>query len=250
MPRARCHWALLTRTRDALASELPEAHGISLAHRGEYFAGGIAPDALRLFAGRDKLSTHFYDDQRSETWDRVVAAICAAHPEVRVPRRMEPPVVAWMLGYLTHVLTDVAYWRHVVTRLPPFPAHIGVHHGAWLLADQQLPLPAAERTLAVESVRFDLAPPWVDAGAVRRMLDRVTNQILVPNEMWATELAYFRSHPEARCRSDDELLAERVPLWENHLAAARAGLPAGTWDRFVADAIASSVGAIRAYLGA
>jgi hypothetical protein len=248
MPRARCHWALLARTRDALAAELPEAHAIASVHRGEFFAGGLAPDALRLFAGRDKLSTHFYDDQRSETWDGVVTTICAAHPEVRRARQLAPTVVAWMLGYLTHVLTDVAYWRHVVTHLPPFPAHIGVHHGAWLLADQ-VSLPAAERALAAGAIRFDLAPPWIDEAAVRRMVDRVTNQILVPDGMWAVELAYYRTHPDARCTSDDELLAERVPIWEGHLAAARAALPAESWKRFSEDAIASSVAAIRAYLG-
>lgn len=248
MPRARCHWALLTRTRDALAAESPEAHAIAVAHRGEFFAGGLAPDALRLFAGRDKLSTHFYDDRRCETWDRVVTAICTAHPEVRSARQLSAPALAWMLGYLTHVLTDVAYWRHVVTHLPPFPAHIGVHHGAWLLADQ-VPLPAAERALAAEAIRFDLAPPWIDETAVRRMLDRVTNQILVPDGMWAVELAYYRTHPDAQCKSDDELLAERVPIWEGHLAAARAALADEHWGRFAEDAIASSVGALRSYLG-
>src|SRR5919108_5668305 len=247
MPRARCHWALLVRTGAALETELPEAHAIARERRGEFLAGGLAPDALRLFAGRDKPSTHFYDDQRPETWGHVVEALCAAQPAVADPRRLERPAVAWMLGYLTHLLTDVAYWRHGITALPPFPAHAGVHHGAWLLADQ-LPLPASERALDVEAIRFDLAPGWIDEAAVRRMFDRVSNGILGPDGMWPVELGYFRHHPEARGRADAELLAERVPLWERHVTEARAALPPAAWDRFAADAVASSVQAIQRYL--
>ena len=123
MPRARCHWALLIQTRDALRDAVPEAHRLVTDHRGEFFAGGIAPDAIRLFAGRDKPSSHFYDDQRQETWESVAvaAAMCAAQPAVADPRRLSPEGRAWLLGYLTHVLTDVAYWRHVLSRLPRLP---------------------------------------------------------------------------------------------------------------------------------
>ncbi|HEX2324713.1 MAG TPA: zinc dependent phospholipase C family protein, partial [Chloroflexota bacterium] len=103
MPRARCHWALLIQTREALRDAVPEAHRLVTDHRGEFFAGGIAPDAIRLFAGRDKPSSHFYDDQREDTWTGVVAAMCAAHPAIADPGRLPPPAKAWLLGYLTHV---------------------------------------------------------------------------------------------------------------------------------------------------
>lgn len=249
MPRARCHWALLIQTREALREAVPEAHRLAVRYRGEFFAGGIAPDAIRLFAGRDKLSSHFYDDQRQETWDGVAAAMCAAQPAVADPSRLDEPARAWLLGYLAHVLTDVAYWRHVITQLPPFPAHSGVHHGAWVLADQ-IDIPPQERTLDMEGLRFAAAPPWVDEGAMRQMLARVTERILVPDGMWPVELAYVRYRPDLEGKSEADVLASLLPEWEANVVAARTALPPEVWPAFRAAAVTGSVAAISAYLEA
>lgn len=248
MPRARCHWALLVQTREALQSVLPSTYALVLTHRGEFFAGGLAPDAIRLFSGYDKLTSHFYDDQRPETWEGVVTAIQAAHPAV-APALLSPPARAWMLGYLTHVMTDVAYWRHVITHLPPFPGSHRVHHGAWLLADQ-VPVPPDERQLDAATVRFDAAPPWVDDASVRRMLARVTERILVPDGMWPVELAYYRMRSEIDDRPDEEVLRECQPEWEANVAEVREVLPHHVWPVFYADAVTQSVEAIATYLTA
>lgn len=249
MPRARCHWALLIQTREVLRETVPEAYRLAVHHRGEFFAGGVAPDAIRLFSGRDKLSSHFYDDQRQETWDRVAAAMCAAQPVIADPTQLDEPARAWLLGYLTHVLTDVAYWRHVITRLPSFPEHAGVHHGAWILADQ-IDIPHEERALDVAALRFDAAPPWVDEGAMRQMLERVTGRILVPDGMWPVELAYVRYRPGLEGMSDAEVLEEVLPEWQENVAAAQAALPSEVWPAFRDAAVGGSVVAISAYLEA
>jgi hypothetical protein len=238
---------MLLRTREALRTALPPAHALVVAFPGEYMAGGVAPDALRLFAGHDKPSSHFYDDQRQETWERIVPAIRQAYPAVADPNRLEAPGRAWMLGYLTHLSTDVAYWRHVISRLPPFPQEIGLHFGAWVLADQ-VPLPPGERSVDVSQIRFDAAPPWVGAPAVRQMLDRVIDRILVPDDVWPSEVAYYRSRPEAQGLTDAQNLAERLPEWEANVAAARAVLPPEVWEAFYRDAVESSIRAIAAYL--
>jgi hypothetical protein len=247
MPRARCHWALLIQTRDALRERLPGAYRVVAAHPTEFFAGGVAPDAIRLFAGRDKLSSHFYDDQREETWDRVAEAMCAAQPAVADPSRLEDPALAWILGYLTHILTDVAYWRHVIARLPRFPQEAGIHHGAWVLADQ-FPIPRGERGLDVEALRFDAAPPWVDEAAMRSMLGRIVERILAVDGMWPVELSYVRYRPELAGKSDAEALAVVLPEWEANVAAARALLPPDVWERFRLDAVEGAAGTIEAYL--
>ncbi len=249
MPRARCHWALLIQTREALRDAVPEAHRLVTDHRGEFFAGGIAPDAIRLFAGRDKPSSHFYDDQRQETWESVAvaAAMCAAQPAVADPRRLSPEGRAWLLGYLTHVLTDVAYWRHVLSRLPPFPAQAGAHHGAWVLADQQA-IPAVERHLDGAALRFEHAPPWVDEHAVRRMLERVTGRVLPPDGMWPVELAYARNRLDLEGQTDGEVLRRVLPEWEANVAAARAAVPEAQWEAFRRDAVQGAVAAVAAYL--
>jgi hypothetical protein len=248
VPRARCHWALLIRTRDVLREYLPEAYELAAAHREAYFAGGIAPDAIRLFAGRDKLSSHFYDDRRQDTWGGVVGAMRAAQPAIADPRLLAPETRAWLVGYLAHVLTDVAYWRHVLSRLPQFPTDAGTHHGAWVLADQ-LAIPQAERRLEAEALRFDNAPPWIDEGAVRRMLERVTGRILVPDGMWEVELAYVRNRPELEGKPEDEVRRLILPEWEANVAAARAAVPEAAWEAFRRDAVDGAVAAITGYLG-
>jgi hypothetical protein len=249
MPRARCHWALLIRTRHALRECLPEAYDLATVHRDEFLAGGIAPDAIRLFAGRDKLSSHFYDDQRQDTWTDVAGAMCAAQPGVADPGSLTPPARAWLLGYLTHVLTDVAYWRHVLSRLPPFPGAAGAHHGAWVLADQ-IAIPPGERHLDAGALRFDCAPPWVDESAVRRMLGRVTGRILVPDGMWPVELTYARLRPDLEGKPDEELLRLILPEWEANLAAAREAVPEAAWAAFHRDAVDGALSAIATYLTA
>jgi hypothetical protein len=248
VPRVRSHWAILGQVSRALAESDPPLSALIERRRPDFYAGGVAPDALRLFAGRDKHSSHFYDDQRPDTWDLVLETLCAAHPAVADPTPFSEAQRAWLAGYLAHVLTDIAYWRVVLSRLPPFPEHASVHHGAWMLADS-LPLPDHERTLDVAAVDFAAAPSWVDAPAVRRLLARMTGRLLVPDGAIATELAYVRGRPDSEGRSDDDLLREHGPAWDESLALARPLLPPQVWQDFQRAAVESSAALLRRYLG-
>ena len=248
MPRLRCHWALLAEARRALLD--PPIGPVLEAFRNEYFAGGVAPDALRLFAGADKPSTHFYDDRQRETWDArsVLERLAQAHPTVADPTALAPATQAWLAGYLAHIAADVAYWHNVLPHLPRFPERSEAHHGAWLIADD-CALGSGDRTLDPESVDYDAAPPWVDPAVVKRMLIRLQTRILVDG-MWPVELAYFRARPEAEGRTDEALLAEQLPAWESSLAQARDLIPGSAWDAFRADAVRRAVELVRAYLAA
>ncbi|HEU5318487.1 MAG TPA: zinc dependent phospholipase C family protein, partial [Chloroflexota bacterium] len=219
MPRLRCHWALLAHARAALLDSDSSLAALLRDHRAEFYAGGVAPDALRIFHGADKASTHFYDDQRRETWPHVVASLTAAHPVVADPTALGPSSRAWMAGYVAHIAADVAYWDNILPHLPPFPQRAPLHHGAWLIADD-VAIPDGERDVDPDGVDYAAAPPWVDESAVRRMLARLRGRILVDG-MWTVELAYVRARPEAAGKSDDELLAEHLPGWEVGLAEAR-----------------------------
>ncbi len=249
MPRVRSHWAILGQVRRSLAAGDPTLATLIECRRADFYAGGVAPDALRLFAGRDKPSSHFYDDQRPDTWDLVLETLAAAHPVVADPSSFTAAQRAWLAGYLTHVQTDVAYWRIVLSRLPPFPEHASIHHGAWMLADS-LPLPPDERVLNVDAVDFAAAPPWVDVPAVRRLLERMTGRLLLPDGIMATELAYTRGRPDSGGRGDEELLREHGAAWEASLAQARALLSPLVWQDFQEAAVAGSVMLLRRYLGA
>jgi hypothetical protein len=248
MPRVRCHWALLGQTRAALRNVAPEAYALVTTHLSEYYAGGVAPDALRLYAGVTKAESHFYDDQRPQTWPAVLETVCVAHPEIALPGSLDPATQAWMVGYLVHLLTDIAYWRHVLSHLPPFPEQAELHHGAWLVADHLVTISDAERQVDVEGVRYDMAPPWVEEAAVRRLLNRLASHILPPDNMWAVELAYAR-RPDIAARPDDDLLRERLPTWESSLAQIRTALDERVWNAFQVDAAQGAVETVSAYLG-
>ena len=246
MPRLRCHWALLAEARRELLNDPPPVGTALLTHRAEYFAGGVAPDALRLFAGADKVSTHFYDDRRRETWDEVTRTVASFHPPVADPSKLSPAAQAWMAGYLAHISADIAYWEHVLPHLPPFPERSEAHHGAWLIADD-CSLGDEDRALDPDTVDYSAAPPWVEVEPVKRMLVRLQSRILVDG-MWSVELAYFRARPEAADREDDDLLAEHLPAWESNLAQARELIPQGAWGAFRTAAVRRACATVRAYL--
>jgi hypothetical protein len=109
-------------------------------------------------------------------------------------------------------------------------------------------VPLDERTIDRAAIHFQDAPPWVDEAAVRRFLDRLTDRLLPPDNLWHAELAYFRNRPDLEGKTDDEILAEHLPQWEAGLALAVAALPNETWSRFTVDAVSSAVDAVRAYL--
>jgi len=151
-----------------------------------------------------------------------------------------------MAGYLAHIATDLAYWHNVLPFLPPFPEQSEAHHGAWLIADD-CAIATADRFLDPTHVDYGGAPPWVDVEAVRRMLVRLQERILVDG-MWPVELAYYRARPEAAERADADLLAEQLSGWESNLAQARELIPDGAWPAFRTDAERRACKIVRAYL--
>jgi hypothetical protein len=247
MPRALCHWALLGEALVAITQHGPDVGALLELYRPDFYAGGMAPDALRLFAGWDKRRSHFYDDQDATTWDTVAQEIARIHPEVADASRLDPPGRAWLAGYLTHITTDVAYWRHILTLLPPFPEHADVHLGAWLLADDRPILPDS-LTVDINRVHYESAPPWIEADAVRRLMVRVTEKLLPQTSMWPLEVAYYRARTAPTELSDEDILAEHGASWDKALAKARALLPPPVWDTFSRGAITGAVDVVLAYL--
>jgi hypothetical protein len=247
MPRVRCHWVLLAEVEVALAERAPEIAVLVEANRADFYAGGMAPDALRLFAGWDKRRSHFYDDQDVSTWDNVADELAKTYPEVADPTQLDPAGRIWVAGYLTHITSDVAYWRHILAHLPPFPQHADAHLGAWLLAEDRVVREAA-RTIDVNAVRYESAPSWIERRAVERLMARVTEQLLPADGIMPLEVAYYRGRTAPTDLSDEAILAEHGPEWEAAVAKARALLPPGVWHTFNEVAVTSGVNAVVAYL--
>jgi hypothetical protein len=247
MPRARCHWVLLGEVEVALAERAPEIAAMVAAHRPDFYAGGMAPDALRLFAGWDKRRSHFYDDQDVSTWDKVAQELGQTYPEVADATRLDAAGRAWVAGYLTHITADVAYWRHILTHLPPFPEHADAHLGAWLLAEDRVVREAA-RTVDARGVRYESAPSWIERTAVERLMERVTERLLPADGILPLEVEYFRGRSAPTDLSDEAILAEHGPAWEAAVAKARALLPPDAWHAFNEAAVTGGVNAVVGYL--
>ncbi|MSQ43679.1 MAG: hypothetical protein EXR45_05665 [Chloroflexi bacterium] len=258
MPRVRCHWALLVRTREATATTFPRIHADILAENEAFFAGGVAPDAIRLFDSFDKRSSHFYDDQDPATWSTssvVDTCISERIPNlwgVHASRRSR----VWMYGYLAHIMADVANWRHILKHLPPFPAERGAHHGVWLLADR-LTVPEPDRWLNLEKVPYDDAPPWVLMDPVSRLLKTLVMHVLPQTDPWIAEAAYVRHNADLRQAEPLNLLASGIDSsvlairdryrveWEDNVKIAKLLVPASAWSEFEQSAIEGSIEAIR-----
>ena len=66
--------------RSCLERDLPEAGALSGRYLPELVAGSMAPDAMRLFGKMGKYGSHFYTEERRETWGKSVSGMFEAHP--------------------------------------------------------------------------------------------------------------------------------------------------------------------------
>ncbi|MAG35868.1 MAG: hypothetical protein CL878_06460 [Dehalococcoidia bacterium] len=255
MPRGRSHWSLLGSLRDSLATACPTAHTLIRSHPATFFAGGILPDSLRLFAGMNKDSSHFYDDQRPATWDRAIATLCARNPAVANPGQLDDADIVWMLGVIAHITADLAYWEHIIPLLPPGPPFDARHYGAWLLMDR-LPVPAGDRLLRWSDVAISALPPFGKAGALRQLWDQMVERVLPPDDPWVVESGYRSSGYSPRLRHNeanhpislDTLVQLHSGEWADNVALVHDLLVPGRRDSFVAGAVARGTDQVERYL--
>lgn len=257
MPRVRAHWSLLVGTRQALHAAASRASCAIDRAPEAYFAGGVAPDAIRLFAGVDKGTSHFYDDRDPSTWTvvAVVDALLGRGYRGAAPTGTDA-ARAWCYGYVAHLMADIANWTHLQPCMPPFPAERGAHHGVWLIADR-LPVAEADRRFDVSRVPWDAAPPWVSAPAVERLLTALVTRVLAQSDPWLAEATYVRHDRDLMQAEPRNLATPGIPdptlvavrdrhlaEWQASVARAHELVPPEAWARFVSAAIDGSVEAI------
>jgi hypothetical protein len=74
---------------------------------GEYYFGATTPD-IRAITRWDRARTHFFDLNVFEHQDSV-AELFRQHPHLKKPEALSPETVAFMAGYLTHLVLDERY---------------------------------------------------------------------------------------------------------------------------------------------
>ncbi len=113
MPSLGSHLVRARVLADQLA--LPEIN----ADRGSYYLGSTAPD-IRVITRLDRRVTHFFELDKLSPQDSV-ARMFEANPQLAQPAGLEGAIVAFMCGYLTHLVLDESYIEHIYR--PIFGAH-------------------------------------------------------------------------------------------------------------------------------
>ena len=87
--------------------ELPEID----ADRGAFYLGSTAPD-VRVVTRGDRADTHFFDLGDLEKQDSVERML-AAHPHLRKPAGLDAATIAFITGYITHLVLDEAWIEEI-----------------------------------------------------------------------------------------------------------------------------------------
>lgn len=224
MPRGRCHFALLAALHERFHRECPEAAALADTHTPDLLAGTCAPDGLRFVGKRGKFATHFYSDDRRETWGRSVAGLFGAHPDLADPGRLSGADVAMMLGYISHLTVDEAFRDEVTVHVYGIEDWRPIIMGLWSMVDgfaigNAGYLAAIHRFGRKDSVGF------IDCGVVGEYLDLVKPWAL-EDDPWELERIFLRLR---RCDTPEH---EARRTWERNVAMAAPFLDDARRTRF------------------
>jgi hypothetical protein len=240
MPRSRCHLALLYELHGRLRAEVPGAFGIADANLPDYLAGGVAPDAMRHMGGMGKLATHFYTEDRSDTWGQAVARMFAACPDLADPAALTQQDQALVLGYISHLTVDEAFRDTVTAQLHGLPNWRPVVRGLWSLVDE-LPIGFKDAGAQIDRFTRQDAVGFVECGTVGAFLVAARGWA-IESDPWEIEKVFL------------DLVGSKIPLeiaraeWRENRRRASGYLDGDRRARFVQQATALGLDACRRYL--
>lgn len=228
MPRGRCHFALLSTLHAHLRRTSPDTAEFADRHLPDLMAGSVAPDAMRIVGRLGKFSTHFYAEDRKETWGKSVSGMFRHHPDLSDPSLLASADVALLLGYISHLTVDeafrdaISYQTHVLGS--DFRPTV---RGLWSMVDG-LPIHYENPDASIGAFDRTGGVGFIDCAAVREFLGR-SRPWASASDPWEIEkiflalIQYEGSEEEARSTweadqerarplLDDERMARFVSL--------------------------------------
>ena len=136
MPRGRCHFALVLELQEQLERDLPEVGALSGRYLPELVAGSMAPDAMRLLGKMGKYRSHFYEEDRRETWGKSVSGMFEAHPNLADYQNLDPRDRVLLMGYIAHLTTDEAFRDEVTIHVHGVEDWRPIIYGLWSYVDE------------------------------------------------------------------------------------------------------------------
>ncbi len=189
MPRGRCHFALLHDLHERLRVCHPEAADLADRHLPDFVAGSAGPDGLRFLGRRGKFATHYYTEDRRETWGKAVQGLFGVNQDIADPGQLQDADIALVMGYISHLTVDEAFRDIVTSQLHGQQGWRPVVKGFWSLVDE---LPVGYTRLADELARFSrtgcVGP--IDRAILGQYLDRIRDWAIW-SESWQVELLFL-----------------------------------------------------------
>ena len=136
MPRGRCHFALVLGLQELLERDLPEVGTLSGRYLPELVAGSMAPDAMRLLGKMGKYRSHFYEEDRRDTWGKSVSGMFEAHPHLADYQNLDLRDRVLLMGYIAHLTTDEAFRDEVTIHVHGVEDWRPIIYGLWSYVDE------------------------------------------------------------------------------------------------------------------
>ena len=212
MPRGHCHFALLAAMHERFHAEYPEAATLADEYTPDLLAGTCAPDGLRFVGKKGKFATHFYTDDRRETWGRSVAGLFGTHPDLADPRRLSGADVAVMLGYISHLTADEAFRDEVTVHVYGVEDWRPIIMGLWSMVDG-FSIDNANYMTEVHRFGRKDSVGFIDCRVVGRYLDLI-RPWAIEDDPWELERIFLRLR---RCEMPED---EARRTWEKNVEIA------------------------------
>lgn len=240
MPRSPCHFSLVFRLHERLREEGGDAAALAERHLPELLAGSVAPDGLRYVADMGKFGTHFYLEDREETWGDAVCGMFRTHPGLADPGVIDDAAKALVIGYISHLTVDEAFRDTVTHQLHGTRNWRPLVEGLWSLADE---IPNGYADVPGQLHRFERRDEvgFIRCSAVADYV-RIIGGWASPRDPWQVEQVYHRL---VRSRNS---LEETHGQWMEKRERARALMDAGRREAFIHRAVESGHAHVMQYI--
>lgn len=223
-----------------MRSALPDVAALADREMAAFTAGSVAPDALRHFSDLGKFGSHFYSEQKRETWGRAVAGMFEAHPDLSDPASLDEHELALVLGYISHLAVDEAFRDTVTIHVHGIEEWRPIINGLWSLVDE-FPVGYDGLRDTIRSYEGGGSVGFIDEGLVSTFLDLV-GPWAETEDPWEAERVFLN------LRRDDTPEDEARRRWQRNRALAEPFLGPDRVDAFLDTAVTTGVAEITAYV--
>ncbi len=240
MPRGRCHIALAYELHECLRQHRPEAAELLDQNLSGFVAGAFAPDALRAMGKLGKWATHFYAEDRRETWGLAIPEMFRSHPNLADSSLLSDSDRSFILGYISHLTVDEAFRDEVTVHVHGVENWQPIIRGLWSLADETQ---IGYHEIVKEIDRYSRQDTigFIDCQVVGQFLS-MARPWAIEDDPWKVEKVFLGFLSSQKSHDQDRLKLDRNRILANPF------LEPDRRQRFVSRAVETGYRAVSKYL--